>query len=70
MHMQLLPLLLLHGLCALVVAQGDMHPSVGMPAGCRLNVTNDCAPTYAASRQRLQALGVPGRHKVGTQHMA
>ena len=48
MHMQLLPLLLLHGLCALVVAQGDMHPSIGMPAGCRLNVTNDCAPTYAA----------------------
>ena len=29
-----LPLLLLHGLCALVVAQGDMHPSIGMPAGC------------------------------------
>ena len=50
-------MLLLHGLCAIVLGQGDMHPDIGMPPGCRLNVTNECAPTYAdlANKSKLWA---------------
>lgn len=27
---------------------GNMHPALGFPAGCDLNATNGCSPTYAA----------------------
>lgn len=43
-----------------VVAQGDMHPTIGFPPNCNLSVTQNCAPTYEDLSQASALWSCPG----------